>query len=661
LIEVAETLLANSGRERTSAFCYAVGLTQHTTGVQIIRAVTILQCLLGNMGRPGGGILALRGHCSIQGNTDIATLYNMLPGYLTQPSALKPHNSLEEYLEVEGAPTGWWHNFPTYAISLLKAWYGDHATRENDFGYDWLPKIMGDHSQLPMTLAMKDGTIRGLFLMGQNVVVGGQNSRLIREGLANLEWLVVRETAENESGSFWYRSSAGTNADDLTPERIGTEVFLLPAALAGEKGGTFTNTQRLVQWHDKVVDAPADCRSDLWFVYHLGRLLKEMYAESTEAKDAPIQNLLWDYPLTDERQEPSPEAVLKEINGYTWPERNQLSDMKELRPDGSTACGAWIYTGVFPRNDHNQTCSRVPDEPGGPGTHLGWAYAWPANRRILYNRASADAQGRPWSEEKKYVWWDEDEGTWTGYDEADFPEEKAPGYEPDFSEPKEGMDAIRGDAPFIMMADGRANLFAMTGLKDGPLPAHYEPAESPVRNRFYSQQENPATKKWERDDNPYHGAGDERYPYIVTTFRLTEHHTAGTPTRSVHTTAELQPEGFAEISPRLAHEKSIENLDWIVISTARGEIETRALITERIPTLNSNGKAIEQIGLPWHFGWEGYATGDIANVLAAIVGEPNTTIHEAKAFTANMRKGRIERARGAEGADNGANRGEAPS
>jgi formate dehydrogenase major subunit len=384
-LKVAETITRNSGPERTGAWCYAVGWTHHTTGVQMIRACAIIQALLGNTGRPGGGILALRGHSSIQGSTDIPTLYNLLPGYLAQPSALKPHQTFEEYLKSEGTGTGWWSHYPEYAVSLLRAWYGDAGTPENGWGYGWLPKMTGDHSQEPLTLAIRDGVIRGLLLMGQNPVVGGHNSRLVRKALPNLEWMVVREIFENETASYWYKSPEVARGE-LRPRDIKTEIFLLPGALPGEKEGTFTNTHRLVQWHDKVVDPPGDCRSETWFFYHLGRRLKRLYADSTDERDRPLKSLTWEYPTKGKHDEPDAEAILREINGYTWADRRQIADFTELKDDGSTASGCWIYTGAYPANDHNKTRDRRPDGPDGPGTHLDWAFAWPSNRRVMYNR-----------------------------------------------------------------------------------------------------------------------------------------------------------------------------------------------------------------------------------------------------------------------------------
>jgi len=644
-LQVVDALVRNSGRERTGAFCYAGGWTHHSIGVQNIRAASLVQTLLGNIGRPGAGILALRGHCSIQGSTDIPTLYNMLPSYLPQPNAFKPEaQNFSQFLEDETIPTGWWHNFPKYITSLLRAWYGDAAGPDNEWGFHWLPKIVGDHSQLPMTLAMDDGVIRGLFLLGQNVVMGGSNSAMIQRGLRKLEWLVVRDTDEVESATTWFEGHA-TERDGFDPVNSPTEVFLMPAELAGEKAGTFTNTHRLVQWHDKVVDGPGDSRSELWFVYHLARRHKALYADSTLGRDAPIRNLTLDYPTEGPREEPSADAVLREINGYTWADRKQIGGFKELKDDGSTACGSWLYSGIYPEEDHNRARDRKADPPDGPGTHLHWAFAWPANRRTLYNRASADPEGRPWSERKRLIWWDEGESRWTGGDSIDFEESKAPSYRPDWSEHPSGMDAIRGDEPFIMMPDGRAAVFVPSGLKDGPLPTHYEPVESPVANLLYRQQSSPTAKLWARDGNRLHPVADPDHPHVLTTYRLTEHHCGGTPTRGVPHTAELQPEGFAELSPELAGELGVETLDWIVISTVRGEIETRALVTGRLRPFAIDGRRIHQIGMPWHFGWRGYATGDIANVLTAVVGDANTSMHEGKALTCAVRKGRIERSR----------------
>lgn len=644
-LRICEALTRNSGRERTGAFCYAVGWTHHSYGVQIIRAATIIQGLLGNVGRPGGGIMALRGHCSIQGSTDIPTLYNMLPTYLPQPNAFSPHHSLRQFLEIETVPTGWWHNLPKYIVSLLKAWYGDEARNDNEFGYAFLPKLTGDHSQLPMTLAMADGVMKGQFVLGQNPVVGAVNTELVEHGLSQLDWLVVRDFAMTETANFWQKGRR-VQRGEVRPEQIGTEVFFLPSAMAPEKEGSMTNTSRLVQWHDKACEPPGDSRSDLWFMYHLGRRLKELYAASTAKKDRPVQALTWDYPVSGEIAEPDAAAVLREINGYKVADRSQLKSYQELKDDGSTACGGWMYTGVFPGRDHNQARSRRPDGPGGAGSHQGWAFSWPDNRRTLYNRASADLDGNPWSERKRMVWWDAAQHRWTGTDTPDFTPEKPPDMRPDWSKEPRGMDALGGNDPFIMEPDGKCMLFVPSGLKDGPLPTYYEPVESPVRNAFHKQQANPAAKLWPRPGNELHEPEDPRFPYVFTTYRLTELHCGGIPTRAMPHTAELQPEAFVEISPELAAQLGVKNLGWTVLSTARGDIEAKALVTQRLRPFRIGGRTVHQVGMPWVYGWEGYARGDIANALLAIHGDPNTSIHTTKALTCNLRPGRLTHAGG---------------
>ena len=637
LITVAETLLQNSGRDRTSAFCYAVAWTQHTIGTQIISCCALLQLLLGNIGRPGGGILALRGHATIQGSTDIPTLYNLLPGYLPMPSTQAGHRSLREYLAAEQSPTGMWFNMPRFMVSLLKAWYGDAATPENDFAYDLLPKISGDYSFEAMIPMMADGVMKGLFCLGQNPAVGGQNAVLVRKALANLDWLVVRDAYEIETAAFWY-DSPEVRRGELRPEQIKTEVFFLPAALPGEKEGSFTNTQRLVQWHDKAVDPPGDCRSETWFLYHLGKRLRELYQDDDTPKGRQLKALTWDYPTKGPYDEPDLEAVLKEINGFTVADGKPVSSFRELKDDGSTACGCWIYSGIMPEEGSNRARNRKGDDKAA----LEWGFSWPNNVRILYNRASADPQGRPWSERKKWVWWDPEQGRWTGYDVPDFPVDKPPDYQP--PEGARGLDAHAGDKPFVMLPDGCGRLFVPSGLLDGPLPTHYEPWESPVGNLLYPKTpRSPVAPLFERPDNPYHEIGDPRFPYVITTYRLTEHHTAGGMSRTVPWLAELQPEGFVEISPELAAELGIANGDWVVISTLRGEAEARALVTDRIQPLTIQGRKVHQIGMPWHFGYKGYAQGGIANNLSALIEDPNSRIHEAKAFTCNLRKGRIAR------------------
>jgi formate dehydrogenase major subunit len=633
-LEIAGIYTAASGPEKTAAVVYSVGWTQHSKGPQIIRSAAIVQLLLGNIGRPGGGILALRGHASIQGSTDIPTLYDILPGYLPMPVFGRDSDSLEGYMKRHGAEHGWWANFGKYIISLLKAYYGDAATKENDFGFDWLPRVTGDHSHLGYWLEMADGNLEGLFVMGQNPAVGAPNSRLERKAMAKLKWLVVRDLIETETAGFWYDSPEVVRGE-LRPEEIGTEVFLLPAAGHAEKEGTFTNTQRMLQWREKAVDPPGDCRSEAWFVYHLGRRLKERAAKDRRPMNQALNALWWDYETEGEHDEPKIEEVLKEINGWTVADRKLVKNFKELKDDGSTACGCWIYSGVYPEEGENKANKR---EPKGPYGH-GWGYAWPADRRILYNRASARPDGKPWSEGKKLVWWDEEEQKWTGNDVPDFSEEKRPDYIP--SKDEKGDDALRGDRPFIMHEDGTGWLWVASGLKDGPLPTHYEPLESPVRNSLYPDNpHNPAANRMERKDNRYAEQGDPTYPYVLSTYRLTEHHTAGAMSRPLSHLAELQPELFCEISPQLAEAIGAEHAGWATISTPRGSIEARVLVTGRIRPLEIQGRTVHQVGLPYHWGSKGKVTGDVVNDLLAISEEPNVRIMESKALLCRIEPGR---------------------
>jgi formate dehydrogenase major subunit len=653
-LKVAETLLANAGPDRTGAICYAVGWTQHTTGVQMIRAAAILQLLLGNIGRPGGGILALRGHATIQGSTDIATLYNLLPGYLNAPSALRNHDTLLDYIKQETTPTSYWANLPKFLVSQLRAWFGEAATAANDYCFDYLPKNVGDHSHLPMFVAMQQGQIKGFFVMGQNPAVGGQNASFQRQALAKLDWMVVRDLYETETASFW-KDSPEVQDGRLRPEDIKTEVFFLPAAAVPEMDGSFTNTQRLVQWHDKAVDPPDDARSDAWFTYHLGRLLKELYADSRQPRDRPIQALTWDYldPKANEewriKDEPSTELVLKEINGYRWPAGSAhplkdgapLRSADELRDDGSTACGAWIYTGIY-ADGRNHAANRQGDE----WVSSGWGFAWPGNRRILYNRASADPQGNPWPKEARlakaeghrgYVYWDAERKRWVGLDVPDFPASKPPDAK---AEPNGvGLAAHDGTSPFLLKADGKGWLYVPTGLVDGPLPAHYEPYESPVANVVYRQQANPAALVWKVRGNPYAEVGSPDYPCVLSTYRLTEHHLSGTMSRWLPWLAELQPELFCELSPEHAAEIGVGNTDWVRITTPRGSIRAKALVTRRIRPYRLRDKVVHHVGLPWHWGYKGLTTGDVVNDLSALVGDPNVTIHEAKVFVCRVSKG----------------------
>ena len=634
--QVAKALCDNSGPERTGAFCYAVGWTQHSVGVQYIRTAAILQLLLGNIGRPGGGIMALRGHASIQGSTDIPTLFDLLPGYL--PMVHANHGKFEEYWKTNTAPVGFWHNFQSYFVSLMKAWFGEAANKSNDWMFDSLPRTTGNHSHLVTVAEMADGKVRGYFVMGENPAVGSSHAVLQRKALRKLKWLVVRDFALTETAEFW-RTAPEITSGEISPEEIDTEVFFFPAAAHTEKDGSFTNTQRLLQWHHKAIEPPGDCRSELHFTWHLGRILKELYQGSTATRDKALQAMTWDYPLGGQRgDEPQAEAVLKEIGGYTIADGKPLPGYLPLKADGSTACGCWIYAGAY-KDGINQTARR---KPGREQTIVApeWGWAWPMNRRLLYNRASADPSGKPWSERKKYVYWSAAQKKWVGPDVPDFVPDKAPDYRP----PKgaEGPDALAGDDPFVMQADGKAWLFAPSGLVDGPMPAHYEPEESVVANALYPQQCNPRRIEWNRRDNQFARAyGDPRFPYLLTTYRLTEHHTAGGMSRWLSWLAELQPEMFCEVSPELARRQGLRHGGWATVRTARGDIECRVLVTERMKPLRIRGRLIHQIGLPYHWSYTGRVRGGSTNDLIGLVADPNVNIQESKAFTGDIVPGRV--------------------
>ncbi len=575
---VAATLARASGRERTTTICYAVGWTQHTHGVQNIRAAAMLQLLLGNVGRPGGGILALRGHANIQGATDLASLYHVLPGYLPAPREAPEHASQAAYLARETKRAGGWSGTPRYLASLLTAWYG------RPDAYDLLPKSDRDRSFQAMVEAMDAGEVKGCLVIGQNPAAGAPNAAFARRALRKLEWLVIRDYYELETAAVWKEEAGGT------PEECATEVFLMPAAMAAEKAGSLTNTMRLVQWHEKAADPPGDARSELWFLHQLALRLRDV-----------IPHLCWDYPEVA-HGEPDARAVLREINGVRVADGAGIESPADLKDDGSTAAGSWIHAGIFPSPDRLRAAAR---SAGGP-EDAGWAWSWPMNRRMLYNRASVDpATGAPWSERK----------AWRGA-------------VPD------------GDAahPFLMLEDGVARLFA-PGLADGPLPRHYEPVESPVGgNLLEAARANPRLKQFAAHGNPLAEPADPRWPFVLTTYRLTEHHLTGVMTRWLPWLAELMPELFCELSPELAEARGIRNGDRVLISTPRGEVRAKALVTPRLRPFRLGPRTVHAVGLPWHFGYAGLVRGDVVNDLSAMVGDPNVSIQETKAFVCDVRK-----------------------
>ncbi len=639
-LKVARAWTQNSGRERTAALVYSVGWTQHSTGAQYIRSGAIIQLLLGNIGRPGGGVFAMRGHASIQGSTDVPTLFDLLPGYLAMPRVGQA--TLSDYLDTIASRTqkGFWRNADSYMVSLLKEYWGEAATADNDYCFDYLPRVSGDHGTYRTVMDMVDGKVFGYFLLGQNPAVGSAHGRLQRLGMANLDWLVVRDLVMIESATFW-KDGPEIETGEIAPQTCGTEVFFFPAASHVEKSGTFTQTQRMLQWREKAVEPPGDARSELWFFYHLGRRLRAKLADSTDERDRPLLELAWDY-ATD-GDEPSGADVLRHINGIDLQTGRAVDGYTSLKADGSTACGCWIYSGVY-ADEVNQAARRKPHDEQGP-YESEWGWTWPMNRRVLYNRASADPQGRPWSERKKLIWWDPDQGEWTGHDIPDFEKTKPPDYQP--PEGAVGVEALRGDDPFIMQADGKGWLFAPNGTIDGPLPTHYEPHESPVRNALYPQQGNPARKLYGRADNPSNPSPPEQhgevFPFVFTASRLTEHHTAGGMSRQLPYLAELQPELFVEVSPELAAQRGLAHLDWAHVITSRSAVDARVLVTDRMKPLRIEDRVVHQVWMPYHWGHAGVVGGDVVNDLLGVVADPNVFIQESKVATCDVQPGRRPR------------------
>ncbi len=646
-LQVAELFCATGAVDKSGTIMYAMGQTQHTVGTQNVRSMAMLQLLLGNIGIPGGGVNALRGESNVQGSTDMGLLFDSLPGYLGCPADTDV--DFATYSK-RFDTTSYWVNGPRFFASLMKAWFGEAATKDNDYVYDYMPKTKKgeNYSWISLFEAMYAGKIKGMVCMGQNPAVGGPNARFERKAMENLDWLVVMDIFETETASFW-------KGPDVQPEDIKTEVFLLPAVDALEKAGSIVTSGRRNQWRPAVAAGPGEAKEDIWILDRLASALKDVYKDSSDAKDRPILDLAWDY-----GDEPDVERVAREINGYAAADVKDASGKVlvakgELIPGfgtiaaaadpGTIACGNWLYSGYFvPTDDGNGDIMpavkrRGQKDPSPYGFYPYWGFTWPANRRIIYNRASARPDGTPWAENKKVIWWDPDAGRWVGYDVPDFSATKAPDAKADPA--KSGLGAQAGTDPFIMKSDGKGWLFAPSKLKEGPFPEHYEPLESPVENPISSVQNNPVIKLWDTDRDKDIGdkvGTSEEFPIICSTYRVCEQWQTGPMSRNLPWLAECQPDMFLEIGEELAGEKGIKNGDQVIVTSARGQIQMVALVTKRWRPFQINGKKVHQVGMPWHYGWQGLATGDIANDLTAHVGDGNTMIPEYKVFLVDVRK-----------------------
>jgi len=620
-IEVAKAYCSTGRPDKAGNFIYAMGITQHSYGAQNVRATAMLQLLLGNIGIAGGGVNAQRGESNVQGSTDMAMLYHLIPGYLNCPSA-PLHPNLKAYNEKETPKTGYWSNKPKFLISMLKAWYGEHATAANDFCYDWLPKLDGrDHSHMSIFEEMSLGRIKGFFAWGQNPVVGGPGAVAAKKALEKLEWMVAVDMVETETAAFWKRPG-------VDPKSINTEVFFLPACGSYEKEGTVSNSGRWIQFRWQAIPPLGDSRSDLWICDKLFRAIRAEYAKGGKFTD-PIMKMVWDYE-GGHGDEPNIDKVMLEMNGYTVADGKALASFAALKDDGSTACGIWIYAGYFAEDPDLKVpnCKRRDrSDKSGLGLYPKWSFAWPVNRRIVYNRASCDPAGRPWDPKRALVQWDG--AKWVTNDVPDFGASDAVTKEPI-------PPATSAKTPFIMQPEGVARLFA-SGLKDGPLPEHYEPVESPVKNLLSKQQSSPLATTRSGEFGIVAQTADANFPYICTTHRLVEHYQSGALTRNCPLLVELMPEMFVEVSPKLAKQLGLVNGGWAEVSSARGKIKCRVCVTPIMRSMVVNGQEYEVVGLPWHWGYQTLAPGETANDLTPCIGDPNTNIPEYKAFLCNIK------------------------
>ena len=622
---IAETAAPN----KTMSSLYALGWTEHTTGSQNIRAMAIIQLLLGNIGMPGGGVNALRGHTNVQGITDLGIMATALPGYLALPSE-KRHPDLSTFLatvtpklQVRGQ-INFWGNYPKFFISLLKSFYGDKATPENNFGFDWLPKWDTLNDFLYTTSVMEEGKLNGCICQGVNMIASFPDTNRSVQALSKLKYLVVIDPLDNETSSFWENHG---EFNDVNSASIQTEVFRLPSSCFAEEDGSRVNSARWLQWHWKGADIPGEGRGDSQCIAGIMMAVRRLYESEGGTAPDPLLNMSWNYANPEA---PTAEAVAREMNGRALADLTdasgnivvrkgqQLSAFGQLRDDGTTSCGCWIFSGCWTEAG-NQMARRDNADPSGLGNTPGWAWAWPLNRRVLYNRASMDPQGNPWDPKRKLLWWN---GTaWTGYDVPDFAVTAAPG------------SAV---TPFIMQPDGVGGLFAQGKLAEGPFPEHYEPMETPLGTNPLHP--NVVFNPMARIINNHDNFGDSaRFPYVATTYRLTEHfHTL---TKASKLNAVTQPEAFAEISETLAKKIGVKSGDMIKVSSSRGFVKVKAAVTKRIQKLTVNGREVETVGLPIHWGFKGAAVkGYLTNRLTPSVGDANTQTPEYKAFLVNVEK-----------------------
>jgi len=630
-LKVCEIIATTSATERTLTILYALGWTQHTVGSQIIRTAAMLQLLLGNVGMAGGGVNALRGHSNIQGLTDLGLLSNLLPGYLTLPG--EKETEYPAYIEkralkpLRPGQMSYWQNYGKFHVSLMKSWFGASATMENGWCFDWLPKLDREYDVLQVFELMGQGKLSGYICQGFNPLASIPSKAKLIKAMSQLKFLVVIDPLATETSCFW--ESHG-EFNDVDPARIQTEVIRLPSTCFAEENGSLTNSGRWLQWHYKGAEAPGEAKPDADIIAGIFLRLRELYRTEGGPFPDAILNLTWDYKIP---HAPAPEELAMEYNGKALDDLpdpkdptktllkkgQQLDGFAQLKDDGSTACGCWIYSGSWTEKG-NLMARRDNSDPSGLGNTLNWAFAWPANRRILYNRASCDPAGKPWDPKRKLVSWDG--AKWGGVDVPDF--------KPD-STPAEEM------GPFIMLPEGVGRLFALDKMAEGPFPEHYEPFETPIdTNPLHPKViSNPAARVFKGEWETF-GKG-KQFPYAATTYRLTEHFHFWT--KHTRLAAIMQPEQFVEISPELAGEKGIRAGDRVKVWSSRGFIKAVAVVTKRIRPLTVNGKTVHHVGIPIHWGFKGVArSGYLANTLTPFVGDANTQTPEFKSFLVDIEK-----------------------
>jgi len=637
--ELFTSVRKDGDMRKAATIIYAVGWTHHSFGTQIIRTAAIVQLLLGNVGRAGGGVNALRGHSNIQGATDMAGIFDNLPGYLKVPTPAD--GSFDGWMKritpTPSKPAPWdsfnyYGNTPKFAASFLKALYGDFATKQNGFAYDYLPKVDRNYSWVNLWDNMYNGVVKGIFAFGMNGVAIGPDSKKNIDALKKADWLVVGEIYEDETSEFW--KAPGTTKDEM--KQIQTTVYRLPCASFAEKDGSFTNSARWLLWKNAAVPVPGTCRLDQAIVAQIFLKIRDLYKSEGGKFPDPILNLQWKY--TDPSN-PSLAEVLKEINGkaladledpatkVTIKSGQQLPGFAWLKDDGTTSCGNWIYSGSFTEAG-NQTARRDPSDPSNLGVHPGWGWSWPANRRVLYNRASCDVNGKPWDASRRQIWWNEDTQKWVGNDVPDFKVD---------SKPADHM------GPFIMNAEGVGRIFAPLGaFADGPFPEFYEPMESPTDNLLHpAQTHNPVVKRYKTPDDKY-GTVKDGFNVVCTTFRLTEHYHYWTKNNPMN--VQLVPEPFVEMAEEMAQEMGISGGERVKITSARGEYVAKAMVTKRIKSMQIDGKKTYQIGIPFHWGFRGIAEDEgktsrmLVNALTPTVIDPNAYTPEFKGFLVKVEK-----------------------